>query len=158
MRKQLEAISLAVLALMAWITWQAFHGPTPLPERVPTHFDAAGNANGWGSPSTLLLLPAVAAGLYLLISVVALFPAAFNYPVRVTVENRARLQSLTLQMIAWLKAELVCLFTWIQWLILKFVREGHGRLSPLAMGLFLAAVFGTLGWHMMAIFRAARPE
>jgi hypothetical protein len=35
MRKQLEAISLATLALMAWINWQALHGPNPLPERIP---------------------------------------------------------------------------------------------------------------------------
>ncbi|MGA3370643.1 MAG: DUF1648 domain-containing protein [Terracidiphilus sp.] len=157
MRKQLEAITLAALATMAWITWQALHGPNPLPERIPTHFDAAGNPNGWGPASTLLFLPAVAVGIYLLITLVSRFPAAFNYPVQVTEENRARLQALTLQMLACLKLELACLFAWIQWFIIQSVRQGHGHLSPAFMVLFLVAVFGTVGWHIVAIFRAARP-
>jgi uncharacterized membrane protein len=158
MRKQLEAISLAVLALIVWITWQALHGPNPLPQRIPTHFDGAGNPNGWGSSSTLLLLPAVAMGIYLLITLIAQFPALFNYPVRVTEENHARLESLTLRLFEWIKVEVVCLLAWIQWFIIRSVRQGHGHLSPAFMVLFLAAIFATVGWHMVAIFRAARPE
>jgi uncharacterized membrane protein len=158
MRKQLEAITLAALAMMAWITWRALHGPKSLPERIPTHFDAAGNPNGWGAASTLLFLPAVAVGIYLLITVVSRFPASFNYPVKVTEESRARLEALTLQMLAWLKLELACLFAWIQWFIIQSVRQGHGHLSPAFMMIFLVAVFGNVGWHIMAIFRAARPD
>ena len=30
-----------------------------LPSRIPTHFDSAGRANGWGPPSTLWLLAAI---------------------------------------------------------------------------------------------------
>jgi uncharacterized membrane protein len=158
MRKSLEAISLIALAVLFWITWQALNGPVPLPGRIPTHFDAAGNPNGWGPPSTLWLLPVVAAGLYLLISILAQFPRAFNYPVRLTVENQARLAALTLQMIAWLKVELVCLFAWIQWSIIESIRQGEGKLSPALVPVFLTAVFATLGWHIAAMFRAARTE
>lgn len=158
MRKQLEAISLAGLALMVWITGRALYGPARLPDRIPTHFDAAGNPNGWGSASTLLLLPAVAVAIYLLISGIARLPALFNYPVEVTEENRARLEALTLQMLAWLKVELVCLFAWIQWFIVRFDRQGHGTLSPAVVVWFLIVFFGTVGWHIVAIFRAARPE
>jgi hypothetical protein len=42
--------------------------------------------------------------------VVARFPSAFNFPVGVTAENRPLLEALTLDMIAWLKMEMVCLF------------------------------------------------
>ncbi len=107
MRRTLEVVSLAGLAVLFWITWRAFYGPDPLPARIPTHFDIAGNPNGWGSPSSLLLLPAVALAIYLGMTVVSKFPSAFNYPVRVTPENRPRLQALTLQMIAWLKTEMI---------------------------------------------------
>lgn len=154
MRKSLEVICLAVLAFIVWITYQALHGPNPLPEKIPTHFDAAGNPNGWGSSSALLLLPAMAVGLYLLITITAQFPAAFKFPVPVTAENRQRLEALTLRMIAWIKIELVCLFTWIQWFILSAVRQGHGTLSPVLVPLFLIAIFATVGWHIIAVFRA----
>jgi hypothetical protein len=140
MRKSLEAISLIALAVLIWITWQALNGSSPLPDRIPTHFDAAGNPNGWGSPSPLWLLPVVAVALYLLITILTQFPKAFNYPVRLTAENRARLAALTLQMIAWLKVELVCLFAGIQWSIIDSIRQGEGKLSPALVPVFLVTV------------------
>jgi hypothetical protein len=101
-------------------------------------------------------LPVIAAGIYLLITILAQFPKAFNYPVRVTDENRARLETLTLQMIAWLKVELVCLFAGIQWSIIDSMRHGEGKLSPAFVPVFLVVIFGTAGWHIAATFREAR--
>ncbi|HXR39949.1 MAG TPA: DUF1648 domain-containing protein [Terracidiphilus sp.] len=156
MRKTFEAISLGALAVLWWITWRALAGPGQLPGRIPTHFNAAGEPNAWGPPGALWLLPVAATGLYLFISLVALFPAAFNFPVRVTPVNRPLLEALTLQMIGCLKAELACLFLYIQWAILVSVRNGRASLSPLIVPLFLVAVFANIGWHMVAVFRAAR--
>jgi len=156
MRKVFEVIYLGAIAVLWWMTWGALGGPERLPGRIPTHFNAAGEPNAWGPPGALWLLPAVALGLYLLISLVALFPSAFNFPVRVTPVNRPLLEALTLQMIACLKAELACLFLYIQWAILASVRNGRASLSPLIVPLFLVAVFANIGWHMVAIFRAAR--
>ena len=156
MRKNLEIIGLAALAVICWITATAYYGPTHLPDKIPTHFNLVGNPDGWGSPATLLLLPIIAMFTYALITVVSFFPATFNYPVRVTPVNRARLQALSLQMVAWLKVDLACLFTWLQWSILDTVRTGHGRLSPWIVPIFLVVVFGTCIAHVVAMFRAAR--
>jgi hypothetical protein len=98
----------------------------------------------------------VAAGLYLFISLAALFPAAFNFPVRVTPKNRPRLEALTLRMISCLKAELAGLFLFIQWSIIESVRGGRASLSPLLVPVFMVAVFANIVWHMVAIFRASR--
>lgn len=157
LRKSLEVIGLGALTLLVWVTWSALAGTSPLPDRIPTHFGMDGNPNGWGSPVALLLLPVIALAVYLLITVVSRFPAAFNYPVRVTAENRARLQEVTLNMVTWMKTELACLFAWLQWSIIQMIRSGHGRLSPVLVPGFLAVVFGTIGWHLVALVRAARP-
>lgn len=156
MRKSLEAIALVALLLMGWVTYLAFEGPDRLPDRVPIHFDIAGNPNGWGSPAALLLLPIVAVGLYFGMTVVSGFPGAFNYPVRVTRENLGRLQSVTLNMIAWLKAELSCFFAILQWAIIRAVRSGQGHLFALLVPALLVVVFSTIGWHFVALFRAAK--
>ena len=155
MRRNLEIVGLALLAVLCWITIRALHGPDPLPARIPTHFDMSGNPNGWGSPATLWFLPAMAAAIYGLITVVSFFPSAFNYPVPVTPENRPRLQTLSLQMVAWLKVELAFLFTLLQWFILAAVRSGHGHLSVWIVPLFLVLVFGTCIGHIIAMVRAA---
>lgn len=157
MRKVLEAISLGALAVLFWITWGTLYGPNRLPDRIPTHFDGSGQPNGWGSPSALLLLPLVALAIYLGITLTSRFPSAFHYAVRVTPQNRPRLQALSVQMIVCLKAELMCLFAWIQWSIVGAVRNGGGSLSLALVPLSLLAVFATVGWHLVAMFRAANP-
>jgi len=156
-RRWLEIMGVASLVYLVWITWQAIAGPHPLPDRIPTHFNAAGNANGWGSPVMLLLLPVIAVALYAGMTVVARFPSAFNYPVRVTAENRDRLEQATLNMIAWLKTELACLFAGLQSFIIQAARSGNGRLNPLLMPAAIAVIFGTIGVSFVAAIRAARP-
>jgi hypothetical protein len=156
MRKSLEALAVATLALQLWITYRALFGPERLPERIPTHFDGAGNPNGWGTPTMLLLLPAIAVSIYLLFTVVTRFPSAFNYPVRVTTQNRLQLQALALDMIAWLKVELICLFTWIQWATIEVARHPQQGLPGMLMPIALVAVFATIAWHIVAMFRAAQ--
>jgi hypothetical protein len=98
----------------------------------------------------------VGVGLYLLISVVALFPASFNYPLRVTAASRSRLEGLTLRMISWIKVELAGLFLFIQWSIIQSVRMGHGTLSVGIVPVFLVVVFATIAVHAIAVYRAAR--
>jgi uncharacterized membrane protein len=156
MRKTLEVIGLGALGLLAWITYWAIDGPNPLPQRIPTHFTAAGQPNAWGPPSALWLLPIVAAGVYLLISVVSLFPGSFNFPVRSTPANRPRLEALTLQMMSWIKLEMVGLLLFIQWSIIQSVRNGRATLPPVMVPLFLVVVFATAGAHLVAVFRAAK--
>jgi uncharacterized membrane protein len=157
MRKTLEAISLAVLAFQIWIFYSAVYGPSRLPDRVPIHFDSAGHVNGWGSPTEFLFLPVVAAAIYLLLTVVARFPASFNYPVEVTDENRPRLEALVIDMLAWLKAELVCLFAGILWIAIQAAHQ-PARPSAAPIIAHLVVVFATIVYFIVAMFRAARSQ
>ncbi|MGD0890008.1 MAG: DUF1648 domain-containing protein [Terracidiphilus sp.] len=158
MRKALEVVGAAAVAALFWITWSALHGPEPLPDRIPTHFDISGNPNAWGPSSSLLLLPVVGLVLYLSITVVSQFPSAFNYPVRVTPENRPRLEALAIGMITWLKVELVFLFLWIQSSTIDAARHQTLGLPLLLLPVSLLAVFGTITWHIVAMRRAVKPQ
>ena len=138
MRKTLETVALAGLAVMYWIAYSAVYGPTPLPNRVPTHFGITGQPNAWGSPSGMFLLPAIGTAVYLILSVVALFPSTFNYPARVTPQNRP-------------------LFAWIQWSILEGMRQGYMNPPRLLMPIFLVVVLGTTIGYVVAMILAGRP-
>ena len=155
MRKYLEAISLTALALLLWITWAALYGPRALAGPIPTHFDLAGRPNAYGPPQMLLVLPAVALVLYLLITVVSRNPAVFNYPVRVTPKNRPRLQELALNMIAFLKAETVMLFALIQYQTIDSARNLQSNLPQSLMLTGIAVIFSTIALHIIAMRRAA---
>jgi uncharacterized membrane protein len=155
-RKTLGFVAVAALAVLWILTAQAIYGTPPLPARIPTHFDFAGNINGWGEPRTLWLLPIIATCVVALIWVVSFFPQSFNYPVRVTPANRPRLEAITISMMAWLQAELASQFLWIQWVIIRSARTGVNTLSPLLLALVIAIIFATVVVHLVAIFRAAR--
>ena len=156
MRKNLNAVSVLALLFNWVITLFALYSSHPLPPRIAVHFDAAGHANGWGSPRMLWILPIVASAMYALIAWVTRHPNAFNYPVYVTPANRPRLQVLALAMIAWIQAEVVCLFAWIQWITIESARRGVGQLPPWTILIAIFAVWITIGWYVVAMLRAGR--
>jgi hypothetical protein len=156
LRKALEFVALAGLGAVWAITAYALLGPHPLPDRIPIHFDLAGKPDGWGDPRALWLLPAFGTVLYGLMTIIARFPNAFNYPVRVTPANRAALQELALTMIAWLKAEVLWLFVWIQHSTIQAAAGSRAAGQPVSILLPIAVVFGTVCWYVVAMRRAAR--
>ena len=155
MRKLLQILSLVALATLLWITWSALYGPNPLAGRIPTHFGPDGQPNAWGDPKMLLMLPAIAIFLYLLMTLASRYPASFNYPVRVTAQNRQRLERIALNMIAWLTVETVALFTTLQYFILQAIRTQHNALPPALMIVAIVLIFFTMAIHISAMRLAA---
>lgn len=158
MRKTLEIVALLLLLLTLGMTAYAVSGSTPLPARIPTHFNAAAQPDGWGRPSMLWFMPIVATVIYLLMGLVARHPAAFNFPMRTAPAARRQLEAIALGMIVWLKFEVLGLFAWIQYQTIQFARRGQGALSPVFLPAVLVVVFGTIVWHIAAMRRAARAQ
>jgi len=107
-----EAVALAALGY-SWI--DAVSNWSSLPARLPTHFGPSGLPDGYGDRSSALLLPLIGVALWTLLTVIAQFPRYFNYPVAITDENRPRLEGVAVTMLAWIKAEIACIFAYIEW-------------------------------------------
>jgi uncharacterized membrane protein len=156
MRKTMEVAGFLVLAILYWITWSAFNGPQPLPLRIPTHFDISGQPNAWGSPQTLWLLPVIGTGLYLLMTALGSIRfRRYNLPVRVTEANLPFIQDQTAIMVAWIKCEVLGLFTYIQRNIIQGARAGEFHLPAMMIPAFLLVIFATVGWFLSSIIRGA---
>lgn len=157
MRKTLEVVGLGLLVVLYWVTYASLSGPDKLQDRIPTHFDFSGQPNAWGPPESLWLLPAIGTGLYLLLTVLAAIRfRRVNLPVTVTENNLPFIQEQTGLMVTWIKTELLCLFLYLQWAIIRGARTGMFQLSQLIVPIFLAVVFGTVGWSLAKIIRGAR--
>lgn len=154
MRKTLATIGLTTLALQAWGYWQDSFGPNHLPDRIPVHFDAAGNPNGWGSPSSLIFLPVLSLALFLFLTLIARLPSVFNYPVEVTEENRDTLQRLTVDLLAWMRTELVCTFALVQWMVSHLARHPEPVMFSFIFIAPLGMLLATVVWFIVAILRA----
>lgn len=145
-----DAASLVGLILMVSIL--IYYWPR-LPETIPTHFNFSGEADGWGSKSTLLILPISGLALYAILTVVGFFPHTYNYPWKITEKNARDQYRLAQLLMGWLKIELTWMFLYLVWQTVK-VSLGHvDGLGMVFASVFLAVVFGTIGIYFYLSFR-----
>ncbi len=156
MRKTAELLSLAALAALLFFAINIYFGPHQLPATIPTHFNGAGQPNGWGSRGALLLFPIFAAGLYLFLTLISRFPSLFNFPVAVTELNREQLEGLALDLLAWIKVEIILFSGWTELLWVYAIRHPGSVFGPFPVFVFVAILFATIIGHIVAMFRAAR--
>ena len=74
-----------------------------IPDQIPTHYNFAGEADGYGGKGSLIFMMVLAWVMFVLITVLMRFPNTWNMPVKVTAENKARLCSITRAMLEVIK-------------------------------------------------------
>ncbi|MGP4105614.1 DUF1648 domain-containing protein [Virgibacillus sp. L01] len=116
---------LSVILLICSIVFvvQAYNS---LPEQVPTHFNAKGEADAWGNKGTVLLMPAIAFVSFIIMYFVTKAPHRFNYMVKVTEENAPRLYTLARTFMAVINFEMVAIFSYITWAMVQSASSGSG--------------------------------
>jgi uncharacterized membrane protein len=135
-----------------------------LPARIPTHFKATGEADGWGSPDTLwvlLLVQVLASGLFLVIPLLSRrFPESVNLGSRklsdFTPAQRARIMPLFTDMMGYMSVLLSLLFCILLRETIHAASSSHLQISLLwAFGLFFAGEAATLIYYLRRIFAVA---
>jgi len=138
----------AVLAL--WIFVMVTF--SKLPDIIPIHLNASGQADNFGEKSKLLELPVIATILYAGMTIFSRFPHFFNYPVKIT-ENNADFQYRNMaRMIRCLKLSLVLVFGNI---VLQTARNDTGNVEGLGgwfLPLILAVIFLPVLYFMVKSF------
>jgi uncharacterized membrane protein len=124
-----------------------------LPETIPIHFDIQGKADNFALKHWLWSAPVVSAALYALLTVVSQFPQITNYPVAITSENAPRQYELMQLFMGLLKTELVWIFAFIQWQVVRaaslpgFPFNSFVVLSPVVV------IFATVGWYIWRAYQ-----
>lgn len=134
-----------------------------LPARIPTHFNAVGEADGWGSPDTLWILPvlqALTCGLFLLTPILGRrFPGTVHVGWRrlsdFTAEQQGRVLSLLTDMMGYSSVLLGLLFAFLLRQIIHAAFSPHPHLSVgWPLGLFLGGTAAVVVYYlrrMMAV-------
>jgi hypothetical protein len=98
-RFEIAINALTILGLLVELGL-AIWGFASLPDRIPIHFDAAGEANGWGGPGWLLAMPAISATTVVPLLFLQRFPHVYNYPWAITPQNAPRQYRLARRLLA----------------------------------------------------------
>ena len=130
---------LSLLGVTVWtvVRWGS------LPEKIPTHFNGAGVADGYGGKSVLVMLLFLSWMLFAALTVTAFFPGMWNVPNR-----NPRTLAAAADMLAVMKLVMVFMF---DWLILCSVQ---GRdLGAWFMPVTMAGLFAPLVHLLIAAVR-----
>ena len=84
-----------------------------LPDKIPTHFNALGQADKWGSKPELLILPAVQLVLSAFLTIVQSKPQWWNLPHVENEVTQERIESMGLAMILFAKSVIMIDFSYL---------------------------------------------
>lgn len=90
-----------------FVAWGGF------PDKIPGHYNAAGEINRMGSKYELLITPVIGWLMYLGVSAIERFPQVWNTGVTVTEENKERVYRVIRNMVSTLKVIMVAVFVYL---------------------------------------------
>lgn len=127
---------------------------TTIPAIVPTHFGISGQANAWGGKESLLVLVGISFFIYIVLTVSIRFPQANNFPWPITEQNIEVQYKLVRLMLQMLKAEVIWIFAYINWISIQGAFDKGMDLGNSFLIVVLLSVFGTVGVYFWKAFRA----
>ena len=147
------ALSLMIVGVVATLLVCVKYLPM-LPDKIPTHFGASGQPDGWGGKGTFFLIPVVGTISALFLYMLSRFPQIYNYPVALTEQNiRAQYQNSRSAML-WLGAEIACLIAYSEFGI---AQVGLGKAQGFGAGflpIFLLILVGSGSIHIYKAYKA----
>jgi uncharacterized membrane protein len=120
-----------------------------LPERIPVHFDINGVANGFGTRSSLWILPLTGVFTYLLLTIVSRFPEIYNFPVKITEVNALVQYRLATRFIRLLKTVILVLFLFLCYKTISLAMGKTSGLGKAFLPVFLILTFGSVIFYLV---------
>mgnify|MGYP001035939932 FL=1 len=107
---KLESAGKAFLIILWALTLFVF---LKLPATIPTHFNASGKADNYGSRMTILISPILATIIYFGLAQLNKYPRIFNYMVKITENNAPGQYKIATRVLRFLKLAVLIIFSLI---------------------------------------------
>ncbi|MEH7226266.1 DUF1648 domain-containing protein [Bacillus sp. JJ1566] len=123
-----------------------------IPDRVPTHFNFAGEPDRWGGKASALILPIIATFLFKLMFILSKFPHIHNYPVKITNENAEGMYRISRKMLIVMNFFLTFFLAIGAWEMVNVAQGKEGLGMGYMIGLLLS-IFGPMGYYMYKMIK-----
>ncbi|MDM5314825.1 DUF1648 domain-containing protein [Fictibacillus sp. b24] len=114
-----------------------------IPDTVPTHFNAAGEPDGWGSKINLWILLVIGLITWILLTVLEKFPHIYNY-FNLTQENAERQYKNARLMLNIIKNEMLLFFVLMSWVSTGVAQGAKEGLGVWILPIFIIGITGTI--------------
>ena len=112
----IEFISITLLILM-WV--YCIVNYMELPDTIATHFNGAGEPDGYGSKQTVWVIPIIATVMYIGLFILNKYPHTHNYMVNITEENALKNYKFSTRIVRVVNFLCVLLMTYITYMIVE---------------------------------------
>lgn len=150
--KLTEATALVVLICFWIYTLLSYKS---LPEVIPTHFVADGQADGYGLKWTILTLPIIGLLFYVGLTVLGRYPHKFNYPGTVTAKNAEQLYRSGAQMMRIMKLMLIIVFFVMTYQTVQTAVGGTGIITRGGLFIDFALLFIPIFYFLIKMSKNA---
>ncbi|MFD0954297.1 DUF1648 domain-containing protein [Virgibacillus natechei] len=123
-----------------------------LPDEVPIHFNAAGEADNWGGRGSIFMLPLLSLPMFMLLFFLGKAPHIHNYPVKVTEQNAPKLYRESRLLLAAMNFEMVAIFALITW-EMAHTAQGNATMGVWMIVLITIAPLATIGYFLLRMNR-----
>ncbi len=124
-----------------------------LPDTIPTHFNALGEPDSYGSKNTIWILPVIGLILYVGLTILNKYPHVFNYPVEVTESNAGKLYQTATRVIRILKLIITSIFVYLCYgTINSGINDANG-LGTWFLPVFIVIIAVLLVSMLLAMYR-----
>lgn len=134
------------LVLLIGMVLYLLIGWSSIPDKVPMHYDWAGNIDRWGNKAELVILPIMSWIMYLFLTGIEQVPKIWNTGVTVTEENQARVYRVLKYMIKSLKLIVV-----VDFALMDIYTILGTNLPSWFTPVFMIAVFGDLVFWLVRL-------
>jgi uncharacterized membrane protein len=115
-----------------------------VPNRVPIHFNAAGEADNWGSKTAIILFPMLGILLWGVFTILERYPHRYNYVVKITEGNAPLQYRSAVVLMRFLKNTIALLFAYLTVECVQIAKGIEEGLAWWVMPLFLTMIFSAI--------------
>lgn len=144
---------LAIVGLLWALYPMLFYCSIGETTRMPVHFNAAGEADGWGGRGFLLPIPIIALVFYVGFIAMEKYSKNYNYPVKVTEANAAKLHKLGRGLMRHIKVIIIFILAYISNAMLVLIDRGNSFDVRVMLAL-IGVMFVVIAIYMVLMVRA----
>ena len=133
----IELINVTLLILLIVYTIMNY---LELPETIATHFNAKGEADGYGNRPTIWLLPGIALFIYAMMLIINRVPHLHNYMVNITEENAIKNYRLSSRLVRFTNLFCLILFTLITYEIIESAKGNEFNILGIPFLIFTLVI------------------
>lgn len=142
---------LGFLALVLLLVLPVYFYPE-LPDRIPKHYDAAGQVTAYGGKGMLWIVPILGLITYATLFFINKVPHIYNYLIEITPKNAERQYRMATRMIRTLNVIIVSTFLYSFYGTIQNALGNQVGLGKGFMPFFLIALFGTIVVYLVKAF------